>query len=653
MLATDPTRGSFSMVIQRASGKEAIRDQMIDLVVSRFKLSEMASVGVRQKFPRLYDLWRGTWTGRFHPHKNNIHIPLMYSAIWADAARKASTSLATYPIVSFLGYGEDDYPTARKWESLIAAQMKDDDCFMKQVDHILTADLYGVSVQQHGWKRKEEFRVIEAIDKLPMSGKLIRSIHRGTIVTFDGPTSEQVDLLDFFPEPNVKSLRDMKWVVRRYFLDLDEVAYMAGQGIFSQAEVNRIKRDGGVNASIASEGATIRRFASRAGMDADTVRFMDKYSRPVEILEFWGTVPSELAADGDQMRVISVANRRYLLRDKPNPFWHRKLPFTSFSATPDPHYFWAPGKGEIIEKLQIVANRYVNQSLDAADLIIDPMWFYSRESNLNTRKLYLRPGLFVPVDGNPATAVAPMQKDLSGLTVADSKLGMAIDQTQRGTGIADDVVAGLQTDGRQTAREFVGRREAAGNRLALEARIYEEMSLEPHANLMVAHDRQFLDTPTMITIIGDNAQFDPVTRMPLNTTRDVMNEPDMMFNYAAKAIGASTALSKSMKQERLTMLLQSLGTPLGQAAMGAINAVNFFRGIFREFEIPNINEIFMPSNPAAGGADLASLVQQATGGRGNISNVPSSGQIVNGAVPIPGMPGVPAGQDMQAEAQMV
>lgn len=644
-MMNDPMTSHGNIEIVRAIGDEPYRAQMIDVVVSRMKLSEMYFTGVRQRFPRLYDLWRGTWTGRFHPHKNNAHIPLIYSAIWSDAARKAATSLSTYPIMSFVGYGPDDEPICHKWEGLISAQMKDDDCFLKEVDHIVSADLYGVAIQQHGWCRKEEFQILEALDHMPISGKVVRSIKKGNVITYDGPVSEQVDLLDFFPQPGVKRLQDMRWVIRRFFLDWDDILFMAKEGKYDSREVARIAREGGVNSQIADQQSMIRRFATRAGMDDESIRWMDKYARPIEILEFWGEVPHELSPDGELKRVVTIANRRYMLRNRPNPFWHKKIPFTSFSPTPDPHYFYAPGKGEIIEKLQIIGNRYLNQSLDSADLLIDPMWFYDRASNLNTRSLYARPGRFIPVDGVPSQVVSTMQKDLSGLTVADGRIAMVNQYAQQGTGIIDDAVQGLGGDSRQTAREFIGRREAAGNRLSLEARIYEEMSLERKANMMVAMDKQFLDTPAEVKILGDGARIDPDTQRPISGTREIINEQDMLMNYSARAIGASVALSKGMLQSNMMTLLQALGTPMGQSVTGAINNVNFWRSIFRTFEVPNMNEIFNGQGTADA---FGSLINQATGGQGGLQNVPTSGQIVQqgaSALPLPSAPGTggPAG----------
>ena len=650
--------GTNFLIERSRGGAEAQREQIIDVVVSRKKLSENHYLGIRQTLPRRYDMWRGTWTGRFHPHKNNVHIPLIYSAVWADAARKASTSLNQWPIVSFLGYGPDDMPIARKREALVSAQMKDDNLFLKQVEMFVQADLYGVGVTQIGWKRQREVRVQEFIDRMPLSGRIVKQIKKGPITLFDGPCTENVDLLDFFPAVNYNRIFDMPWCVRRYFLDLDDLRYLASEdiGTFDKSEVDRMEREGGVGWDHFTDEATVRRFATRTGMDDATVKFMDKYSRPVEIFEMWGYLPSELCPDGVRHRVITVANSRYLLRNRPNPFWHQLKPFIQYSPTPDPHYFYAPGKAEVMEKIQITGNRYINQSLDAADLMIDPMWFYDRSANINTKNLYARPGRFLPVDGNPSNVVMPMQMPNSNLMVADSRITLMKDFGNMASGIVDDAVQGIGGEKEQTAREFIGRREAAGNRLLLESRLYEEMYLEPLANMFVALDKQFLEMPREILILGDNATLDPVTFQQIAGTRESMDDFDLVPNYAARAMGATSGLTKGMKQQNLIQLLTAMASPMGQVIMGQINAVNFWRGIFREFEIPNLNEIFV-TNPL-----LNQMVYSATGGQGGLNAVPTSGQIVgtpsgmpgqspimgqgNVGLPIPSLNSVPLNIDM-------
>jgi hypothetical protein len=165
------------------------------------------------------------------------------------------------------------------------------------------------------------------------------------------------------------------------------------------------------------------------------------------------------------------------------------------------------------------------------------------------------------------------------------------------------------------------------------------MLLEPLANMMVALDKQFLELPVEVLILGDGAQIDPVTNQPISGSREALDGYDLVANYAARAMGATMGLSKGMKQQNLIQLLTAMASPLGQAAMGQINAVNFFRGIFREFEVPNINEIFV-TNP-----QLAMLQQQLTqGGGGGLGSIPSSGQVMSGGASVlSGLPGAAQG----------
>src|SRR5689334_25248357 len=90
-----------TMTLERAVGEIAFREQIVNMVTDNVQWSESQYSGVRQMYPRLYDLWRGTWTARNSPHRNSVHIPLIFSALWADAARKAATSLNDPKPISF------------------------------------------------------------------------------------------------------------------------------------------------------------------------------------------------------------------------------------------------------------------------------------------------------------------------------------------------------------------------------------------------------------------------------------------------------------------------------------------------------------------------------------------------------------------------
>lgn len=613
--------------IPRGASPEAFRDNLVNLVNSRFDYSEKYFHSVRVKLPRLYDVWRGIYTGRFHPHRNNVHIPLIYAAIWADAARKTSASLNQWPIIQFRGYGPNDKPIALKNESLVSAQMKDAEAFIKEVNTHVCAGLYGTAVSQVMWDRRWEHVVYDQYDPLPMSTERVRRIRETDVITFDGPNWENVDLLDSYPQPGFRLISGMKWFGRRYYLDLDDVRFLSqprADGrppIFDAAEVARMEREG-ANANQAADDVTQRKYMSRLGMSDDMARILDKFSRPVELREYWGIIPSELAINGETNVVITIANRKYLMRGRGNPFWHRQKPFLAHSPNPDTQYFHAAGKAEVAEKMQLTANRYVNQRLDAADMRLDPMWFYDRNAGINTQGLYAKPGRWIGTDGPPNDKIMPMPFDDRGFGVGANLTAEMMSYIERATGISDDTVQGLGTGpDRETARAFVSRREAAGSRLLLESRIYEETYLEPLANMMMRLNRQFLEGPVEVYIMGDNAQIDPDTGNPIKDTRETIEGYELANSYSARAVGATNNLSKLMRRQELIPLLQAVSS--NPVAAGAVNFVNFFRQIFREFDMDNVNELI--NQQAQQNTQMAQAMEQA-GAPGNAAAIPDNTQ---------------------------
>lgn len=586
------------------------RNQIVNLVCDKKQHSDRHYESRKIEFPSYYNLYRGAVTK--HAWKNSVHLPLIFATIQSDCARKVQASFGTYPIVTMLGYGPDDAPIARKREALVDAQMKDADSFLKAVDVHVTADLYGTTVIQYGWETRVERRIRSGA----MNGQ--RILTNEDRVVFDGPNWEVIDLMDFYPQPGFIEIEKMQWCVVRKFMDLEDIRDLAAQDIYDGNEVARMEREGG-GAPNADTSYKVWRTWLR-GESEEGARVREKYSRPVEILEFWGTIPSELVpGDGARNRVITVANERYLLRNRPNPFWNGKKPFLNYSPMRDPHNFFAPGKAEISQKLQIVANRFTNQVLDALDIFIDPIFFYNRDSGLETRNLMMQPGKFIPMDGAPGDQIFPLIPNLQGVQAGTEQSQMVWRWMQAGTGIVEDVAMGIPGN-RQTAREFLGRQESVATRLIMEARIAEEMFLEPLANAFNELDEQFLETPKEIAIIGDAAITDPITGMPIQSTMDTISAMDMVPSYRARAQGAQSRLNRATKQQNLVLLMQAASAN-PQVAM-TVNWVNFFRLIFREFEMgPNINDLINEN---------AILMQQM-----QMAGFQNAGQV-------PGLPGAPS-----------
>ena len=600
------------------------RDQLIGLVRDRRQASEKYGKGFRMKLPRLYDLWRGVYTGNHMPTKNNVHIPMIYSTIWSDAARKMATSFSSFPVLSFRGFGPDDASTSRKHESIVDAQLRDARCIEKELVTFVGGDLYGTAVSQLMWDHKEEIRSRTDWRSKPISGERVRQIMRERVTTFDGPNYRNVDLLDFYPCPNFRSVFDMPWVIVRYYLDIDEVEFLAsdeGGRVFNASEVARLKRDGAM-APGRSDEMLLRRFESRTGF-SDGNQFMDKWTRPVEIIEMWGRIPRSLSGPiGSPNVVISVGNDGYMLRASENPNHHQLKPFLVHQPTPDPHYFYAPGKAEVAEKLQTTINRIVNQLLDAGDLVIHPMFMYNRNKGINTRNLVAGPGRVFGTDGDPREALMPVPFDMRGMQIGAGQIQMLWQFLQMGSGIQEDTIMGLAGGAgsdRQTAREFMGRREASGTRLMLESVMYEATYLEPMGNMFMSMNQQLLETPREVLILGDAAKQDPVTGEDIPVSRETIEGWDLARSYSARALGSTMSISKQSRQAIDLQVFQVLAGAQPFVA-GAVNMVNFLRQMFRNLDYPNVNE-FLRKVP-----QLEEILAQ-RGMQGGVGAVPESNDL--------------------------
>jgi hypothetical protein len=291
-------------------------------------------------------------------------------------------------------------------------------------------------------------------------------------------------------------------------------------------------------------------------------------------------------------RVIVVANGRVVMSNQPNPFFHGKLPFLAFSPMPDPHYFHGVGKCEVGEKMQVTANRFANQKLDALDLFIDPVFLVQRQAGIDTGNLFMRAGRVIGVDGPvDESVIRPLSPDLSGLQQSYAEIQQLWGWIQQGTGNSENETMGTGAGSRATAREYLGRQEAALTRLMLEARLSEEDFVEPLANMFRALDRQYLTLPHEVQILGSVSVINPITGLPMPQEPVVIDLSDLHPEYRARAVGATQQLGKAVRQQNLISVMQAMSA--NPVMLQSVNWANFARQIFNAFDFQNVDELLV------------------------------------------------------------
>lgn len=563
----------------------------LSLIRSRFEHSESAFSSYRTKVKRWYDLYRGRFTGRQHQKwRNDIHLPLVFSTIEGDVARKLSTLYGEWPYVRHFGFGAEDEMSARKNDLLISVQLKDCNSYKKSSDFMKSADIYGSGISITSWLYEEEELIVREMRQAPITQQMLEHARTQAVATFNGPNFEVVDILDAFPQPGVHDIEDMDWFIIREWFDLDDVMAFEKMGIFDRGTARQIE----FNHRIASMRREIdEKYTYRTtSFDSGNTPQQETYAKPVEIWEMWGRVPSEFVPeDGGTQRVITVANGQVVCRNRPNPYYHGRIPVHHYSPMRDPHDFFGAGKAEVAEKMQIAANRLACQKLDALDLFIDPLFYANRAAGIDNRRLYTRPGGVIYGDLPPGEAIERLLPDMSGIQNAYQEIQFLWSQIQQASSIIDPVL-GVAGPDRETATSFRGRLQNVSVRLGYETRMCEEMWLEPVCKTFRALDYQFLDFPHERRILGSNAVTDLVTGQPVEREQLQVVAEDLFNDYDVRAMGSTQILSKFEKQQNMVNLLSTVGSH--PAGVGLINWLAFFREMFLTFDLRNVDELLQP-----------------------------------------------------------
>ena len=320
-----------------------------------------------QKVERNYRAWRGIlerrseaagWTNKQHP-------PLIYQAIdtllaglldptptWRLRARPRMAGITEQPNVQQLKAG------VRANELLLADQLQVDCYGEKQTLFHQQGLIAGLTCAKNFWRKDTGPAFGTEMQSVPIhapnSGQIIafqpKAVQKaqGEEVYFDGPTFLPIDVRDLIWHQAAVSLDQAIRVTHRVWKDFGELKDLERQGIYQNVDQLIESKD-------QSDPLKTR--------EQDLFQ-IDRTKDKIEVLECW--------IDHGR-RVVTLGNRKVLLRDKPNPYRFEHLPnrypFVVCSTSPD--LFRIPGVAEveIVREIQEILWTLLNQRLDNVQLI--------------------------------------------------------------------------------------------------------------------------------------------------------------------------------------------------------------------------------------------------------------------------------------------
>ena len=470
--------------------------RLINMVVERFHDSESARQPWADMWLRCYRLYRGYRDPlpEGEEDRANLHIPKVFAHIETIVPRIVAATLSRRPWVAVKPREPGDELGADMNQKLFEYQAERQDLFSKLVGYYKEALIYGTAVAKIPWRYETKTRrVLERQDfQIALPGGAVLNLSRlfrlepvyveveKEIVVWDDPWFEHIDLFDFYPDPDGKSIEDMKWCIHRSFASLEE---LKGAGIYSNLdevqELGAYSGDRGIDLRLSEIG--------RGGG-----RTSDKRSRPIEILEYW-----------EDDRVVAIANRAVVIRDEENPYWHMQKPFIAMRDTPVPHEFYGIGTVEPIRYLQEEKNARRNQRMDNVTLALQRMFIASRNAEINPADLKWRPGGVIWVSSeNISEAIQPIT--IPDVTASSVQEELMIDRDMDDATGASEFARGHMPTRGATATEIEQLAMATSARVDLKVRLMAYEGLRQIARHWVALNQQFMRQPRAIRITGRN-----------------------------------------------------------------------------------------------------------------------------------------------------
>lgn len=397
---------------------------------------------------------------------NSNHVaPLTFSAI--ETALSEVTEQQVRPMV--LPRGSEDESKARVMQRIFDYTCEISNYDMLTYDALKDAFTYGTAITQEYFLK--DMRKIRELNLENGESKITEK----EVAEYEDVMGEIVKLQDFFVDENARGFSGpfaARDCIRRYITTLDNAKQFFKGPIWDQFDAMKYVVAGG--------DTNYYEFYKPPSSISD--------DKKVEILWYWSRYPHD---------ALTIVINDVLVKDGPNPYKHKQLPFVRWLDVKRPHRFYGKGECEILESTQDETNILRRMTIDRNHLDIDKMFLVSNRLGLTDEDVQARPHGMIPVDD--VNAAKPVDYNDVPRSVEISLKHLEDDATIS-TGINPRAQA-MPTAG--TATEAAILKESTLKRLRLKVWLMKKESLSRLAQLRVSNIIQFYSQPKMTKIVGE------------------------------------------------------------------------------------------------------------------------------------------------------
>lgn len=549
----------------RSMGEPASQEAK-NMVNDRFKNAKSFRENDQEEiWKRSYNNWRGVLDKSIYPWRSKLFIPWSFTVVETIIPKIFARDPKWRAISQSPDFAEDGPGVV---QDLLNYQWSRLGMRTKMYDFIKDSLMYSKGFAKVTWN----FQTKTTITEEPMVGEddviTFKKVKK-SVIENDDPNVEIVDPFDIYVDPDATKLDDAVFVIHRKTVPLKE---LKGNPNYTNVDkISEPKIKGAQNTNYVDD------FLNDETRNRNNANQTDNYKDLVEILEYW-----------EQDRLIVVANRSVVLRDSPNPYSHKKLPFVDLDDYRDPHKYYGQSELSVIDPLQREVNSIRNQRRDYDNLALNPVIRMVPGTLRNPNSAVMAPGnvwMVSDLQSMDVFALPQLQGSATQIeqqTAADIKMSVAIDEI--GIGL-------LPEGGRRSATEVVTATSMAGKRFAIKIALLEE-AVKKIGQLVFALNQQFLDKERMIQIVGERGGTEWVQFTPEEIRGDYLIDIETGSMLPKDEIAA--------RQEAIQLLqyITPIVGPVIQSNPAVIMPV--LRMVMDTFELPGKQEIMDELQEALG-----------------------------------------------------
>lgn len=549
--------------------KEKDNEEIVEIVQEAFERAKKNQQPHFARYRRYYELYRNYISEEnARPHGANLFVPYTFQAVETIAPRLVTAIFNNRPYMTAVPLSNTAYENARNMEMLLDYQAE------KYLDPVLfftmvfkDALIYGTSIVKTTWKFTEKtVRVNNYVSDKRISSLKKKEVKEEKVTTYDAPYMEIVPLENFFFDPNASEIDEARYVIHRYYEDVDTIKEKIKEGVYKvkKEDKDKISEMGG---EYSDSFSSYQRVDAVSGGNT-------KPEGMAEILEFWG-----------EDCIVKLAGDVVLLMDY-NPFYHGERPFVKFIDYPVANEFYGIGEVEVIESMQEELNTTRSQRMDNVSLAINNMWKVRRNAGVDASQLVSRPNGIIEVDE---------MDDLDTLTVpnmtesAYREEQLIKEDMDRTTGV-NDYTRGDNPARRETATTASLLTESANERFKLKIRLMEKTSFKKVGYQLVALNQQFITEETEVRVFDKNRSKEENFTEPI-TIKLAPQDIAGQFDILPCGSTSEPMANKELRQTQLTQLFNIMGQS------EYINQPEFLTAILEAFEFKNVDKLIVQEPP--------------------------------------------------------